>query len=62
MGSLFIEVNSRMTKWRKKYITTPRLKILETGLYAIGTISTYTFLVCTFHECLKIDTDLKDDG
>jgi hypothetical protein len=51
-----------MTIWRKKNITTNFKKILETGLYAIGTISTSTFFVCHMHKCMEIDEKLKDEG
>ena len=38
------------------------MKILETGLYAIGTISTSTFLVSSMHQCFDVDETLKDSG
>lgn len=62
LGSLFISVNSSMTIWRKKYITTNRIKVLETGLYAVGTISSSVFFTSKMHKCYDINEALKDEG
>jgi hypothetical protein len=62
LGSLFISVNSSMTIWRKKYITTNRMKVLETGLYAFGTISSSVFFTSKMHKCYDINEELKDEG
>lgn len=42
LGSLFINVNTRMTMFRKKYVTKNWVKVLETGLFAVMTVTTYT--------------------
>lgn len=62
LGSFFIHVNTKMSILRKTYVTTNARKILETGMFAIMTISTSTFLVCKLHNCMDIDLNLKDEG
>lgn len=38
-GSFFINVNTRMSVFRKKYITTTTAKVIECGMYGLATMS-----------------------
>mmetsp|Transcript_3406 Transcript_3406/g.5748 ORF Transcript_3406/g.5748 Transcript_3406/m.5748 type:complete len:374 (+) Transcript_3406:142-1263(+) len=51
LGALFINVNSRLTMLRKKYITTPTRKWLEAGAFAVATVSFCTLAVVIFGNC-----------
>ena len=55
MGSLFVNVNTRMTALRKKYITTNARKILETGFYAVLTMTVAITSVVIVNNCDKIE-------
>ena len=39
LGSFFINVNTTMMKYRKKYVTTTTRKLIETGMFAVATMS-----------------------
>lgn len=52
LGSLFINVNTRMGRCRKKYVTTKARKILETGLFAGLTISVSYLCTAQLNKCV----------
>lgn len=51
MGSLFIDVNTRMALIRKKYVNTNWKKILETTLFAFATASTFYLVAANSTNC-----------
>jgi len=52
-GSLFISVNTYMSFYRKKYITSTWRKVLECGLFGVATISVMTLLTSKLAGCIK---------
>lgn len=61
LGSFFINVNTRMTIFRKKYVTKNWLKVVETGLFAVATVSVYTAFIIFMAKCLEINADTSDE-
>lgn len=53
LGSLFINVNTRMGRLRKKYVTTKAAKVLETGFFAALTVSIFFWCTALLSECDK---------
>jgi len=51
LGALFINVNTRMGRMRKKYITTKARKIIECGLFAGMTITVSYFSTVMLNKC-----------
>lgn len=47
LGSFFIFVNTRMGRWRKKYITTTSRKVIEAGMYGAATMSVCIIFIAT---------------
>lgn len=52
LGSLFIFVNGFMGRLRKRIIKSNWMKLIETGLFGVATISTMTLIVVSFSECI----------
>ena len=61
LGSFFINVNTRMTILRKKYITKNWIRVVETGIFAVLTVSTYTAFTVFMAKCLEINPDTSDE-
>jgi H+/Cl- antiporter ClcA len=53
LGSLFINVNTRMTVLRKKYVTKNWIKVVETGCFAVMTVSAYVIFTSAVGGCLS---------
>jgi len=51
LGSLFINVNTRMGRLRKRFVNTKLKKIIETGLYAGLTISIAFWCTAGLNVC-----------
>ena len=51
LGSLFINVNTRMGRLRKKLVTTKWKKVLETGLFAALTVSIMFWTTVALNKC-----------
>ena len=56
MGSLFINVNTRMGRLRKKLITTKSRKILETALFGAITVSIFFWATAILSDCKERKT------
>lgn len=54
LGSLFINVQSYLAGWRKKFITTPCRKVTEAAFFAFATMSVCTFFVVFGTECAEL--------
>ena len=61
LGALFINVNTRMGRCRKKYITTKTRKILETGLFAAMTITVSFWSTALLNVCHKRKEYVAED-
>lgn len=51
LGSLFISVNTQMGYCRKKVIKNNTMRIIETGLYGMATITLMSIIVIYATEC-----------
>ena len=51
LGSLFINVNTRMGRIRKRFVNTKCKKIVETGMFAVITISLAFWLTAGLNKC-----------
>ena len=62
LGALFINVNTRCARLRKKYIapSIPR-RVIETGMYGVMTISVSVILTTVMLDC-KVKNPLSVDG
>ena len=61
LGSFFINVNTRMTILRKKYVTKNWLKVLETGFFAVATVTVYTGFTVFMAKCLEVNDDFSEE-
>lgn len=59
LGALFINVNTRMGRCRKKLVTTKAKKILETGLFAGLTITLMFWTTAWRNECVDPNADVS---
>jgi len=58
LGALFVNVNTRMSLFRKKYIDKSWKKIVEACFYGVMTISAATFFVNLYKsDCISVDDD-----
>ena len=51
MGALFVDIQGRLGKLRKKYIDTNWKKVLETCIFAFATASTFYLVAANSHNC-----------
>ena len=51
LGSLFINVNTRMGRLRKRFITSKWKKVLETGFFAALSVSIMYWATAALNEC-----------
>jgi len=51
LGALFINVNTRMGIFRKKYINTTAKKTIETGMFALTTMSVCVLFIVYSSGC-----------
>mmetsp|Transcript_6817 Transcript_6817/g.8991 ORF Transcript_6817/g.8991 Transcript_6817/m.8991 type:complete len:410 (-) Transcript_6817:1241-2470(-) len=61
LGALFIFVNTKMGLLRKKLITKPWMKILETCFFSLGTASSFLFVTAAVDNCVTIPTDIEEE-
>jgi H+/Cl- antiporter ClcA len=61
LGSLFINVNTRMTLLRKKYVTKNWVKVVETGFFAVMTVSTYVAFTAFVGQCIDENPDWSEE-
>lgn len=59
MGAIFINVNTQLGIWRKKYVNTNIKKILETCLFAFATATTFYLVAANAPNC-QLEDDKED--
>ena len=62
LGALFINVNTRMAVVRKKLLTKPWMKPLETFFFCFITASTFYWVPYVLETCIDIKTPIYSDA
>lgn len=55
LGAMFVNVNTFLTRLRKKYSTTTMRKILETGFFAVATMSVSAFFIILYKDDCQLE-------
>ena len=61
LGSFFINVNTTMSTFRKKYVTTTPRKVIEAGTFGLMTMSVCVIFIAFFSSgCQKNMSDVSE--
>eukprot|EP00048_Salpingoeca_helianthica_P006656 m.101278 g.101278 ORF g.101278 m.101278 type:complete len:794 (-) comp14087_c0_seq2:78-2459(-) len=62
LGALFIELNKRLTLFRRKFVNTPKIKLIEVAVVTLVTTSIAFLFIIVSSECLSVTNLLDANG